>query len=298
MSDEARAWAKRQRGLSVAEKSVLNALAGYADADGEAFPKISTLAEVTAMSGRHVQRQLGKLEDRGLLQRFERMREGDGGQTSNLYRFAMPRDQLVGGEGDADVTHRTKSPPARRGRHAPVTMVSPLKNLIEDGCSDEQPSADDAEFNRISKAFADHKANPRPAVARRAWRATGESPISLAAAADRYLAESPDIRRGQATWLHAWLEDPDNWRPYLPTISSEADGTRTAFAGPAEVRLAFAEDPRLGESWARSYLDRAGWEGATKSILPATATALRELQMPVPSEILKRLKCQLGEGGR
>lgn len=120
MSDEARAWAKRQAVKSIAAKSVLNALAGYADADGQAWPKLSTLAEVTGMSQRHVRRQLEKLETDGLLTRDEQYRQS-GGNTSNLYTLAIPGEQLVGGD-RADAGVRPLSAPG--GQSCPTVGTS------------------------------------------------------------------------------------------------------------------------------------------------------------------------------
>lgn len=41
------------------------ALADHADAEGKAWPKLKTLAEITIMTERHVRRQIGVLEERG-----------------------------------------------------------------------------------------------------------------------------------------------------------------------------------------------------------------------------------------
>jgi len=65
MSLEARNWARRIGGLSIAAKAVLMALADHADAEGKAWPKLQTLAEITSMTERHVRRQIGVLEGRG-----------------------------------------------------------------------------------------------------------------------------------------------------------------------------------------------------------------------------------------
>lgn len=127
MSDEARAWAKRQAGVRIAAKSVLNALAGYADADGIAWPKVSTLADVTGMTERHVRRQLKTLEDATLIAREERFRPGAGGNSSNYYKLAMPRSELIGDRPDTYVSPRpdtcvrpsltqVSSPPGQSGQ--------------------------------------------------------------------------------------------------------------------------------------------------------------------------------------
>lgn len=84
MSLEARNWARRVGGLSIAAKAVLLALADHADVEGKAWPKLKTLAEITSMTERHVRRQIGVLEGRELVVREDRFRK-DGGQTSNIY---------------------------------------------------------------------------------------------------------------------------------------------------------------------------------------------------------------------
>ncbi|MDR6625013.1 helix-turn-helix domain-containing protein [Caulobacter segnis] len=63
MSLEARNWARRIGGLSIAAKAVLMALADHADSEGKAWPKLKTLAEITSMTERHVRRQIGVLEE-------------------------------------------------------------------------------------------------------------------------------------------------------------------------------------------------------------------------------------------
>ena len=65
MSLEARNWARRIGGLSIAAKAVLMALADHANAEGKAWPKLKTLGEATSMTERHVRRQIGVLEERG-----------------------------------------------------------------------------------------------------------------------------------------------------------------------------------------------------------------------------------------
>jgi len=132
MSDDARAWARRQLINSIAAKSVLNALAGYADADGLAWPKLSTLAETTGMSVRHVRRQLERLERDGFIRRQERLRPR-GGNTSNLYKLAMPERELIGRSGpDGSV----RPLPAPGGQSCP-----PQRTSVETSSSDELSGA-------------------------------------------------------------------------------------------------------------------------------------------------------------
>lgn len=62
---------------------VLNAIARYTDASGQAWPKMQTLAEDTGIARPHVARAVGRLEQAGLLTRQNPTRGGRG--RPNLY---------------------------------------------------------------------------------------------------------------------------------------------------------------------------------------------------------------------
>ncbi len=131
MSGFAVGWAKGQIAPSVTAKAVLVALADYADQDGVAWPAVARLATEVQVSERTAQRAIRALEEAGLVKR-EPTTRGDGGQTSNRYRLALPPCQsdtppvsICQGEGVAIVT-------------PPVTTVSPPYELpLEPKASDE-----------------------------------------------------------------------------------------------------------------------------------------------------------------
>jgi len=157
MSLEARKWARRIGGLSIAAKAVLMALADHADAEGKAWPKLKTLGEATSMTERHVRRQIGVLEERGLLAREDRFRR-DGGQTSNIYRLAIERPGA--GREDADKPEPAKGPPPQdppvRGRRttssAQGTPPEPSSSDKEERADPDVPDAR-AAFNQVFDAW-------------------------------------------------------------------------------------------------------------------------------------------------
>jgi hypothetical protein len=271
MSDEARAWAKRAVGLRIPAKSVLNALAGYADPDGKAWPKLSTLAQVTGMSERHVRRQLRTLEQAGLLISETRTRETLGGQTSNAYWLALPDDELIGERPDRPVRA------ARTKLSAPAGQLSPpIRTSLEEGCSDEQPGAGEDEqiFEEVFAAWSAvdpyHTSRPRALAEWQQW-APGIGAARLKAAAMKYLDGDPDIRRTGPKWLHKWLGD-EMWRPLLPAINAGAPVASVVFDGPQEVRTAFAS--KMGEAWTRAWLDHCHWDACNSAIVaPRSFTA-------------------------
>lgn len=187
MSDEARAWAKRIVGVRIAAKSVLNALAGYADAEGVAWPKVSTIAQVTGMTERHVRRQLATLEAQGLIEREERFRQRAGGNTSNHYRLAVPPAELIGDRPDTCVTPR------------PDTVVIPLSG----------PGGQSGQSVRTSL----DKKDSDESLARAREPAELVEAVSAAGLAGELMAVPPEIRSKAVAepslgegWAMSWLD--------------------------------------------------------------------------------------------
>lgn len=86
-------WAQRQKTGHVGRKSILLALAGFADERGSCFPGQALLAEVTEQSERTVRDHLGWLEDKGLIRREHRIRpEGRGRTSDRYYLMIQPAD--------------------------------------------------------------------------------------------------------------------------------------------------------------------------------------------------------------
>lgn len=90
MSVEAMAWAKRQNTGSMGAKSVLRALADYADEDGCCWPSRRQLADDTEMSPGSVSRHLAALEAGRLIVREERLRD-NGSRSTDMVRLLMAR---------------------------------------------------------------------------------------------------------------------------------------------------------------------------------------------------------------
>lgn len=85
-------WLQGQRaklGLKPSALQVAHAIAHRANANMQAWPSLTTLAEDTGLHRATVARALCALEDAGLIQR-ERRRRKDGGNTSTRYRIVRP----------------------------------------------------------------------------------------------------------------------------------------------------------------------------------------------------------------
>ncbi len=270
MSLEARNWARRIGGLPIAAKAVLMALADHADADGKAWPKLKTLAEITSMTERHVRRQICVLEGRGLVMREDRFRK-DGGQTSNIYRLAIERPSPSGPP--------PKDPPSRGRR----TVESDQGTPPEHSSSDKEESADTAVPDAraaFDQAFDAWKAVGPARLSRpRAWPlwrrfAQRLSPSRLLAAALRYLREDPDVRRySSPQGLTNWLAD-EKFEAWMP-----AEVRASAPPAPSSVPLALREAATLhkGAAWAVSWLAPCRYDALTRMLHAKTAFAAKTI---------------------
>lgn len=272
MSLEARNWARRIGGLSIAAKAVLMALADHADAEGKAWPKLKTLAEITSMTERHVRRQIGVLEGRGLVIREDRFRK-DGGQTSNIYRLAIERPTPAGPP--------PKDPPSRGRR----TMASDQGTPPEHSSFDKEESADTAVPDAraaFEQAFEAWKAISPARLSRpRAWPlwrrfAQRLSPSRLLAAALRYLREDPDVKRyGSPQGLASWLAD-EKFEAWMPT-EARASAPLAPSSVPPELRE--AATLRKGAAWAASWLAPCRYDALTCVLHAKTAFAMRTIAL-------------------
>jgi hypothetical protein len=86
MSLKASFWAIEQRPRSRDHKLILMLLADWADENGEAWPKITTIADKAICSVRHAIDMLNDLEIDGYLLKI-RTRRRDGRQGSNRYKL-------------------------------------------------------------------------------------------------------------------------------------------------------------------------------------------------------------------
>jgi len=85
MSHIAVTWARKVKAGSPTRKFVLIALAEYADEDGSCYPSQKTIANLTELSVKTVERAIKNLEDQGLLKRERRHRTSDGSRTSDRF---------------------------------------------------------------------------------------------------------------------------------------------------------------------------------------------------------------------
>lgn len=115
------------------------------------------------------------------------------------------------------------------------------------------------------------------------WRAAANSAGGddrLLAAVRRYVAEDT-THKGECgpPAFDRWLRD-GRWEHWLPggTDADQASGPAPAavFDGPPDIRAWTAD--RLGEPYARSYVDPARWDGANRTLLAANPFALGKLK--------------------
>jgi biotin operon repressor len=126
-------WVIRDAPLDNAEKLLYIALLNRANAKGESWPSLPTLASDTGLSESTVKRRLAKLEDAGLLSRVHRA-NADGKQINNLYKVAVwspnqggHSDQggvvtVTGGGGHSDLRSTTQRSTTHRGRKPETTL--------------------------------------------------------------------------------------------------------------------------------------------------------------------------------
>lgn len=92
MSYSAMAWARGIKTGSATVKSVLLAVANYADEEGVCWPSQEQLSDDTELSRHSIMRALDQLEEQGLLSR-ERRHRGDGSRTSDLIILDLSRTE-------------------------------------------------------------------------------------------------------------------------------------------------------------------------------------------------------------
>lgn len=84
MSYNATDWAFKQPISDSSAKLVLLAICHHADKDGNAFPSLSRINELTGLAKRTISRKVAMLVDMGLMTAEERTRP-NGSQTSTMY---------------------------------------------------------------------------------------------------------------------------------------------------------------------------------------------------------------------
>lgn len=322
MSDTAVTWAKAQavtdaRGRPDANaKQMLVYVGSWADADGNAWVSVPTLAFETAKSERTVQRGLARLKALGLLLDTGRshLRLGrlypiyrlpleDGpANTIRAMKAARGDTHVTPSEGagchpchptgDARVTPRGDTHVTQIGKEDSQVKHSGRARAGEapgSAGAAAEPTADDR-FEAVLAGWAS-KAPERASrpMALAAWAAvldrTALSPERLAAAALRAVAKDPDFGRNRAMNLHRWLAE-DRWEPWLAEVEAgpaAAERARAAagmgpapWGGPPEVREAVLA--AMGPAGCASYLDPSGWREDGRMIVARTSFALDRLR--------------------
>jgi DNA-binding MarR family transcriptional regulator len=131
MSYSAMAWARGIKTGSATVKSVLLAVANYADEEGVCWPSQEQLADDTELSRHSIMRALDDLEGMGLLNR-ERRHRGDGSRTSDLIILDLSRTELRSTEQRCSQLRSTQQQPKSHGATAePIIEPSISRNSAQ-----------------------------------------------------------------------------------------------------------------------------------------------------------------------
>jgi hypothetical protein len=91
---------------------------------------------------------------------------------------------------------------------------------------------------------------------------------------------------GARPFLYETITPPS---PPIAGDSGDAAGlagtARTACAVPDDIRRMAADAPGLGEAWARTWLDTAGWDPDTRTLTPLGATARQRIHWCLGREL-------------
>lgn len=247
-------WAWSQDTASSGERLVLLCMADHAGTDGECWPSSGSLGERCALSGASVRRHIDALEERGLIEKVERRRRGDGTLGTWLYRLAIHRAPAPTGQERPVVTdERTTAQGCAVDQRAPVRALEPSSlepslepsPLVLEGVEAVvAPDGFEAFWQmyprKVGKANAEKvwkrltKAEHAAVMATlpehvRYWQATKTGPTFIA---------------HPATWLHGrrWEDElPHVPASFLGAVGAAAARPRAAEARDAVARLAGRE---------------------------------------------------------
>lgn len=134
-------WAWHQQAPTSTAKLVLVALADHANADGECWPSMASVAALAQCSTRQVSRCIDALEDAGLLTR-RRLRKSDGQLGRYSYKLAIMTggppgigDQRTSTSGGHVSAGQNQETPATSGHRRPVDTAH-----VSAGQSQETPA--------------------------------------------------------------------------------------------------------------------------------------------------------------
>lgn len=130
MSVYATGWAKRQDIRNPTAKTVLVAIADYADENGYAWPSQERLARDTAYCARTIRRAIATLAKIGLISIEKQPPQPDGRRMTNLMRLVgFPEDTMSYGAGRSQRTHSPK--PEDRVSPKPSGNLHPYSSHVE-----------------------------------------------------------------------------------------------------------------------------------------------------------------------
>ena len=230
-------WALSQKCENATSKTLLLALANFADDKGLCWPGQVLLAELVECSVDTIQRHLARLEAKGFLSRSRR-KSGTGSSLHNEYRLMLDRPGVLRAkmrsspcEAQGRAAVRPSKPQGSAANqaasrcgtnHQQNHQKEPSEESVHaarDTVSQQPASSTDEFFERFWKAFpAGRKKAKGKALAdfRRAIAGKGSykvTPEALIAAAEKYAATKPNPQYVPlpSTWLNQcrWLDELD-----------------------------------------------------------------------------------------
>ena len=225
MSLQAITWAFAVRGISVAQKAVLLALADHADAAGRCWPSLTTLSAKTCAARRTVINALSALEKAGLISRDRQQ----GGSKSTRYVLHLDRaadalghDVHLTRAGDAPAlghdVHQGRAPDAPEPSLNPHIESSSNRtdaprcagaSLARDGRKIASKKRSDSALHRDDRVRSSRLAEGwKPSIDdRRFAEQLGLDPDHTAERFRDYWVAQPGQRGVKANWLATWR----NW---------------------------------------------------------------------------------------
>lgn len=299
--------------------------------DWSCYPAVETQAEDTHLSRSAVERHLTALVSEGWISRKRRVRaDGKLGfydywihRTTERRAALKEARRRIREAGDkvtetlADLDH-----PCGKSPHGPCGDLDPaMRQFGAEPCGDlphqltqrehsDEP-ATGAREDRVreygDEGFDKLVAVWQPSGLKRTKYPRARAAFALAAqqvgsapliAAGERCAADPEYAARTWGWpsLQDWLSD-EQWRPFLADpAKNEAPASRTAFAGPPELRAAIVADPGLGEGFAGSFLDRSAWDDGERELRPWSQEAARRLASQAAHH-LRACRVTLNTGG-
>ncbi|WP_018390894.1 helix-turn-helix domain-containing protein [Ancylobacter sp. FA202] len=271
MSVEAMAWAKRQQTGSMGAKSVLRALADYADEDGCCWPSRRQIADDTEMAPGSVSRHLAALEAGRLIAREERLRD-NGSRSTDMIRLMMKP-----AAGGSPPSSNWRGPPPQI-EEAPSSVSGSAPPQIEEAhnyhpnhhLKEESPQAPQGAGAGDLNSDGEGEQEASPAE-------------TLDTQADAlWTTLAPDPAASKVKFLRAWSRLPPADRAGALTMAARyVDHCRTV-----KRRIC---DPA-------TYLSERRWERFASLPAPAKAEAVRPVETdPVARAVLWAINGERGE---